>query len=216
MEAIEEETLLKITNVKNTKKLNEILKNFFKGKPKEKNYHIELKEQLINITLNNSNTGFELMKYLNKEKLKNNELKELKCTMEILNKNDSNNKNLNKKINKNEKERNEKIRKREKRSFTMREKLEKIKNIPKLPLANIISVSSPYLTEEERYKLEEKEKSKKNISKEKFVSYFGIATTRKEKGIKNYVNLTPSLPVNQFKFRNEDKTKWVVKNNFKI
>ena len=37
MEAIEEETLLKITNVKNTKKLNEILKNFFKGKPKEKN-----------------------------------------------------------------------------------------------------------------------------------------------------------------------------------
>ena len=83
--------------------------------------------------------------------------------------------------------------------------------------AGVINTSSPYLTEEEKYKNYMKESGKKNISKNKFQLYFGKATSNKAEMIKNYVNLTPCTEnaINH-KFREVNKNKWIGKKNFLV
>lgn len=83
--------------------------------------------------------------------------------------------------------------------------------------AGVINTSSPYLTEEEKYKNYMKESGKKNISKNKFRLYFGKATSNKAEMIKNYVNLTPCTEnaINH-KFREVNKNKWIGKKNFSV
>lgn len=84
--------------------------------------------------------------------------------------------------------------------------------------AGIINNDSPYIEEDRAFRLREKDNEKKNISKQRFNSCFGKATVSKSTNnyISNYVNVTPSVPVNQFKFRPDEKSKWINKKGFKL
>lgn len=80
--------------------------------------------------------------------------------------------------------------------------------------AGVISIDNPYGIEEKLRKEEERNKRMKNISGERFNGYFDKATNNKNTFIKNYVTLTPSLSINDFKYREEDKSKWVSPQKF--
>ena len=84
--------------------------------------------------------------------------------------------------------------------------------------AGIMRNDSPYIEEERAFRLREKNNYKKNICKERFNPYFSNATLVKNESrlIPNYVNMTPSQPVNQFRFRPDNKSKWMSKKGFRL
>ena len=80
----------------------------------------------------------------------------------------------------------------------------------------ITNDGSPYISEEEKY-LKERIKDKiKWINKKGFFNWVGKATSNKSYIIKNYVSQTPSLPPILHNFRPCDKSKWIIKDDFKV
>ena len=80
----------------------------------------------------------------------------------------------------------------------------------------ITNDGSPYISEEEKY-LKERIKDKiKWINKKGFFNCVGKATSNKSYVIKNYVSQTPSLPPILHNFRPCDKSKWIIKDDFKV
>ena len=80
----------------------------------------------------------------------------------------------------------------------------------------ITNDGSPYISEEEKY-LKERIKDKiKWINKKGFFNWVGKATSNKSYVIKNYVSQTPSLPPILHNFRPCDKSKWIIKDDFKV
>ena len=66
---------------------------------------------------------------------------------------------------------------------------------------------SPYLSEEERRRINERQNKKKWITKKGFVCSLGNYSADRE--IKNYVNETPSENPFKYKFRDKNKRKWI-------
>ncbi len=73
--------------------------------------------------------------------------------------------------------------------------------------------SSPYISEDEQRKFEEKENKKKFINKKGFFVSVG-KYSMKPNYIQNYVQMTPSESPLNFKFRIENKNKWLTKKGF--
>ncbi len=75
--------------------------------------------------------------------------------------------------------------------------------------------ASPYITEEEKRIIEEKINKKKFLTKNGFLTCVG-KYKMKPNFIKNYVQMTPSESPLKFKFRVENKNKWLTKKGFII
>ena len=73
--------------------------------------------------------------------------------------------------------------------------------------------SSPYITEDEKRKYEEKENKKKFLNKKGFFVSVG-KYSMKPNYIGNYVQMTPSESPLNFKFRVDNKNKWLTKKGF--
>ena len=73
--------------------------------------------------------------------------------------------------------------------------------------------SSPYISEHEQRKIEEKENKKKFIDKKGFFVSVG-KYSMKPNFIQNYVQMTPSESPLNFKFRIDNKNKWMTKKGF--
>jgi hypothetical protein len=80
----------------------------------------------------------------------------------------------------------------------------------------ITNDGSPYISEEQKY-LKERIKDKiKWINKKGFFNFVGKASSNKSYVIKNYVSQTPSLPPILHNFRPINKSKWIIKDDFKV
>ena len=94
------------------------------------------------------------------------------------------------------------------------------KEFSKLPAANldipVIRNASPYISEEELYRMEYIKSKQRWVDGQPFKTYFGKASSSSSSNfIPNYVTLTPSEPPALHKFRNLEKDKWV-DDNFKF
>ena len=81
---------------------------------------------------------------------------------------------------------------------------------------NFLRNSSPYISEDEKRILEEKENKKHFIDKHKnFVTSVG-KYSMKPNFIPNYVGMTPSENPKTHEFRNVDKKKWITNKGFNV
>ena len=81
---------------------------------------------------------------------------------------------------------------------------------------NFVRNSSPYISEDEKRILEERENKKKFIDKKnKFVTSVG-KYSMKPNFIPNYVGMTPSENPNEHSFREVDKKKWITIKGFNV
>ena len=81
---------------------------------------------------------------------------------------------------------------------------------------NFLRNSSPYISEEEKRILEEKESRKHFFDQHKnFVTSVG-KYSMKPNFIPNYVGMTPSENPNDHAFRNVDKKKWITNKGFNV
>jgi hypothetical protein len=73
--------------------------------------------------------------------------------------------------------------------------------------------SSPYISENEKRILEEKEKKKKFFKNKNFITSVG-KYSMKPNFIPNYVGMTPSINPNEYEFRKVNKNKWITIKGF--
>ena len=77
-------------------------------------------------------------------------------------------------------------------------------------------ISTPYISQQERYLKEYKENKKRWVVKTDFSKYVGPASINRANYIPNYVSKTPSQPPLAYQFRKISKEKWVAPKNFMI
>ena len=83
--------------------------------------------------------------------------------------------------------------------------------------AGVITNSSPYMSLEHREYIEKLKNKKKWVSDRDFITSVGRPINNKKIFIiQNYVSLTPSIPPLLYKFRNENKKKWMTTKGFKL
>ena len=82
--------------------------------------------------------------------------------------------------------------------------------------AGIISGDSPYLPDEKYVHQQFQENKKKWINKQNFNVFVGKATSNRNYIIKNYVQMTPSIPPVLHSFRPVNKNKWISKKGFMV
>ena len=85
--------------------------------------------------------------------------------------------------------------------------------------ACIIENDSPFMDSITKEYIEKKNNEKKWVVKKKFENIVGKASSHRshnDNDIKNYVIRTPSLPPVLYKFRENEKTKWVAKSDFQL
>ena len=85
--------------------------------------------------------------------------------------------------------------------------------------ACIIENDSPFMDSLTREYLEKKDNEKKWVVKKNFDVFIGKASSLKSHScndIKNYVNVTPSLPPLLYQFRRNEKNKWIIKSGFQL
>ena len=78
--------------------------------------------------------------------------------------------------------------------------------------AEAVNNNSPYESMEDKKRLEEKESRKKDISDKKFSSILPKIKHNNNEGL----DTTPIGNIEGFKFRNENKDKWINKRGFQI
>ena len=83
--------------------------------------------------------------------------------------------------------------------------------------AGVIRNSSPYMSLEHREYIEKLQNKKHWVSDRDFITSVGRPINNKKIFIiQNYVSLTPSIPPLLYKFRNENKKKWITSKGFKL
>ena len=83
--------------------------------------------------------------------------------------------------------------------------------------AGVITNSSPYMSLEHREYIEKLKNKKKWVSDRDFITSVGRPINNKKIFvIQNYVSITPSIPPVLYKFRNENKKKWMTTKGFKL
>ncbi len=85
-----------------------------------------------------------------------------------------------------------------------------------IKIQNILRISTPYISDDDKLRLEYKQNKSIWIVNNDFSKYIGKATISKPTFIPNYVSMTPSDPPLSYQFREIKKEKWVAKKNFKI
>ena len=78
--------------------------------------------------------------------------------------------------------------------------------------AGVITMDSPYISIEEKRRIEEKESRKKDISDKKFSSIIPKMKYNNNEGL----DTTPIGNTEGFRFRKENKDKWISKRGFQI
>ena len=170
--------------------------------------------------IENSDLAYELMKHFEVGKKTNNALKEIEVQLTMIPKGSStetsydfNNNTHNDKLNKKD----------HKMSAAMKASLlkdEEYRNVPYYhrhmqdicSKAGIVANDSPYITEEEKKRIEEKENRKKDISNKKFTSVLPKFPHNNNDGL-------DTLPIGNtegYQFRGEDKSKWISKRGFQV
>lgn len=211
------ETAVLVKNIENKKYILDYGYRFLAGKGCAKSYRLQNSKTEINFIIENSDLAYELMKHFEVGKKTNNALKEIEVQLTMIPKGSStetsydiNNNTQNDKLNKKE----------HKMSAAMKASLlkdEEYRNVPYFhrhmqdicSKAGIVANDSPYITEEEKKRIEEKENRKKDISNKKFSSVLP-----KYPHNDNDKDTLPMGNIEAFKFRDEDKKKWISKRGF--
>ena len=227
MESKEEfETAVLVKNISNKKQILDYGYRFLAGKGYGKLYRLQNSKTEINFIVHNSKIAYELMKHFEEGKQTEKALKEIEVQLTMIpkgsysetsyednttNKNNTNSKN---KFNKNNTH---------KISATLKASIQKDEDYRMIPYfqrhtkevganAGVIASDSPYITDVEIRRLEEKESRKKDISNKKFTSVTSKVKYNQNEGL----DTTPIGNTEGFRFRNENKDKWISKRGFQV
>ena len=226
MEAKEDfETAVLVKNVSDKKSILNYGHVFLASKGYAKQYRLQNSKEEVNFIVHNSKIAYELMKHFEEGKKEEIFLKEIDVQLTMIPKGTSS-ETLNNttsistshsNMNKKKKEKEKKI----SSSFKAAMQLdEDYRNIPYYirhtkdisGKAGVINVNSPYVSIEEIKRLEEKESRKKDISNKKFTSVIPKMKYNNNEGL----DITPIGNTEGFKFRNENKDKWISKRGFQV
>jgi hypothetical protein len=220
------ETAVLIKNVSDKKTVLNYGHLFLTSKGYGKQYRLQNSKTEVNFIVHNSKIAYELMKHFEEGKKEEAYLKDIEVQLTMIPAGSSS-ETLNNTISTNASHSSKKGKEKEKKisaSFKAAMKLdEEYRNIPyfirhtkdlrdKAGVINVINMDSPYISIEEKKRLEEKESRKKDISDKKFSSIIPKPKFKKDEGL----DLTPIGNTEGFKFRTENKDKWINKRGFQV
>ena len=224
MESKEEfETAVLVKNIANKKQILDYGYRFLAGKGLAKIYRLQNTKTEINFIVNNSKIAYELMKHLEEGKQTNAALKDIEVQLTMIPKG-STSETLYESANINNiHDKNKTNKKEHKMSSAMKASMLKDDEYRMVPYferhtkdissrAGCVSTDSPYVSELEIRRLEEKESRKKDISNKKFTSVLPKFPHNNNDGL-------DTLPIGNtegYQFRGEDKSKWISKRGFQV
>ncbi len=220
MESKEEfETAVCVKNMSSKKAILDYGYRFLAGKGCGKTYRLKNTKTDVNFIVNNSTIAYELMKYLEEGKQTNKELKDIEVQLTMIPKGSDSETGYST-INNDKNKSNKKEYKMSAALKASIQKDEELRNIPYFQRhtkelgdkAGVISMDSPYENEIVMKRLEEKESRKKDISSTKFTSVLPKFPHNKSEGL----DISPFGNIEGYKFRGEDKGKWINKKGFQI
>ena len=223
MESKEEfETAVLVKNIENKKQILDYGYRFLAGKGLGKTYRLQNTKTEINFIVNNSKVAYELMKHLEEGKQTNTALKDIEVQLTMIPKGETS-ETLYETIHTNNiQEKNKTNKKEHKMSAAMKASLLKDDEYRMIPYferhtqdiasrAGIVSTDSPYISDIEIKRIEEKESRKKDISNQKFSSILP-KFPHNDEGL----DTTPIGNTEGYQFRGEDKSKWISKRGFQV
>ena len=223
MESKEEfETAVLVKNIENKKQILDYGYRFLAGKGLGKTYRLQNTKTEINFIVNNSKVAYELMKHLEEGKQTNAALKDIEVQLTMIPKG-ATSETLYETIHTNNiQEKNKTNKKEHKMSAAMKASLLKDDEYRMIPYferhtqdiasrAGIVSTDSPYISDIEIKRIEEKESRKKDISNQKFSSILP-KFPHNDEGL----DTTPIGNTEGYQFRGEDKSKWISKRGFQV
>ena len=224
MESKEEfETAVLVKNIANKKQILDYGYRFLAGKGLAKICRLQNTKTEINFIVNNSKIAYELMKHLEEGKQTNAALKDIEVQLTMIPKG-STSETLYESANINNiHDKNKTNKKEHKMSSAMKASMLKDDEYRMVPYferhtkdissrAGCVSTDSPYVSELEIRRLEEKESRKKDISNKKFTSVLPKFPHNNNDGL-------DTLPIGNtegYQFRGEDKSKWISKRGFQV
>ena len=225
MESKEEfETAVLIKNISSKKVVLDYGYRFLAGKGYGKLYRLQNTKTDINFIVNNSKIAYELMKHFEEGKQNEKQLKDIEVQLTMIPKgsySETNyeDMNTNATISNNKKGKDNK--KEHKMSAAMKASLLKDEEYRMIPYfqrhtkdmvkADVVTMDSPYITDVEKRRIEEKESRKKDISNKKFTSVLP-----KYPHNNDGLDTTPIGNTEGYQFRGEDKGKWISKRGFQV
>ena len=220
------ETAVLIKNVTDKKPILNYGHSILTGKGYGKQYRLQNSKNEINFIVHNSKIAYELMKHFEEGKNEDKQLKDIEVQLTMIPKG-SPSETLKNTISTNtshskfskkgkEKEKEKKISASLKAAMQLDEEY---RNIPYFirhtkditDRAGVITMDSPYISIEEKRRIEEKESRKKDISDKKFSSIIP-----KMKYNNDGLDTTPIGNTEGFRFRKENKEKWISKRGFQV
>ena len=222
------ETAVLIKNVSYKKPILDFGHVFLLSKGYGKMYRLQNSKTEVNFIVHNSKVAYELMKHFEEGKNEDPQLKDIEVQLTMIPKGSSDslynstseNPNNNSSINTSKKKGNEKKQKISASFKAAMQMDDEIRNVPYFirhtkditDRAGIITMDSPYVSIEEKKRFEEKESRKKDISDKIFSSIMSKVKYNDNEGL----DTTPIGNTKGFKFRNEDKNKWISKGGFQL
>ena len=218
------ETAVLIKNVSDKKSVLNYGHVFLASKGYAKQYRLQNSKEEVNFIVHNSKIAYELMKHFEEGKKEESQLKDIDVQLTMIPKG-SNSETLNNTISTNTTNKDKKKKEKEKKissSFKAAMQLdEEYRNIPYFirhtkditnRAVGIINMDSPYISIEEIRRIEEKESRKKDISDKKFNSVIPKQKFNYSEGL----DITPIGNTEGFRFRDENKNKWISKRGFQV
>ena len=224
MESKEEfETAILIKNVSDKKEIINYGFLFLTSKGYGKQYRLQNSKTEVNFIVHNSTIAYELMKHFEEGKNQEAFLKDIEVQLTMI-PTGSSSETLNNTISTNASHLSKKGKEKEKKissSFKAAMKLDD--EYCKIPYfirhtkdirdkAEAVSMNPPYESIEKQKRLEEIESRKKDISDKKFSSVIPKMKYNNNEGL----DITPIGNTERFKFRTENKDKWINKRGFQI
>ena len=224
MESKEEfETAVLIKNVSDKKSILNYGFLFLTSKGYGKQYRLQNSKTEVNFIVHNSKIAYELMKHFEEGKTEEAYLKDIEVQLTMI-PTGSSSETLNNTISTNASHSSKKGKDKEKKisaSFQAAMKLDdEYRKIPYFirhtkdirDKAEAVNNDSPYESMEDKKRLEEKESRKKDISDKKFSSILPKIKHNNNEGL----DTTPIGNTEGFKFRTENKDKWINKRGFQV
>ena len=215
------ETAVLIKNVSDKKTILNYGYLFLTSKGYGKQYRLQNSKTEVNFIVHNSKIAYELMKHFEEGKKEEKQLKDIEVQLTMIPAGTSS-ETFNNTISSNASHSNKKGKEKKiSASFQAAMKLdEEYRNIPYFirhtkditDRAGVITMDSPYISIEEKKRLEEKESRKKDISDKKFSSILPKPKFKAGEGI----DTTPIGNTEGFRFRTENKEKWISKRGFQV
>ena len=227
MESKEEfETAVLVKNISNKKVILDYGYRFLAGKGYGKLYRLQNSKTEINFIVQNSKIAYELMKHFEEGKQSNKELNEIEVQLTMIPKgsySETAYDTVNTNNNNTHSDKNKTNKKEHKMSSSLKASMQKDEEYRSIPYfqrhtkdvgskAGIITMDSPYITDEEKRRIEEKESRKKDISNKKFSSVLPKYPHNNSDGL----DTTPIGNTEGYQFRGENKGKWISKRGFQV